>query len=399
MSWEENNILDQRLNFINSYLNEGYSIAELSREFGISRPTAHKFIKRYNEEGPAGLHDKSRAPYNHPNAVPLDIVERVLAFKAEKMTWGPRKIYERLKRISPETKWPVASTIGIIFERHGLIQKYKKRRKASPSPHLTKPDGPNSVWYTDFKGWFKTKDGKKCHPLTITDGSSRYIIRCQGLLSEDTDSSMAVFAGAFMEFGLPAVIRSDNGSPFASVAPAGLSRLSLWFLKLGIMPERTKLGHPEENGSHENMHRHLKKDIVFRSPAVNLFAQQKDFDRFVNEFNYERPHGSLEYMTPSDFYVPSDRPFPLLVPGFIYPEEYTARSVHKNGCIRWKGREIFISEVYIGEFLGMYPIEKKYWEVYIGPIMIGILDEGERKLISGKDVKILLKELKVEGGK
>ena len=396
MPWKEVHVLDERLKFINLCLEKKHPLAEICREFGISRPTAYKFLQRYNDEGPAGLHDKPRAPHAHPNSVSPDIEEQILKAKTAYPTWGPRKLRAWLQKKYQACCWPAPSTIGEILKRNGLTRKSRLRRKASPSSALTRPDGPNSVWTVDFKGWFRTKDGKKCHPLTIIDAHSRYIIRCQALSREDTDSAMPVFVGAFLEFGLPAVIRSDNGPPFASVAAGGFSRLSLWFLKMGIVPERIKPGHPEENGSHENMHRFLKADIIVNSPSENLHGQQRNFDRFVREYNEERPHEALGYKTPSELYVPSSYRFPLAAPKFTYSKEYTLRSVHKDGSIRWKRKDIYISEVFRRETVGLLPIHDCYWKVYMGPVVVGVLDEGVKKFLSGKDADKILRDFEEE---
>ena len=389
MPWKEAHVLDERLEFICMCLKGDYSMAELCREFGISRPTGYKFAERYEQEGPQGLHDLSRAPHSHPNAIPKEIEDMILGAKAAHPTWGPRKLLPWLQRKIPGIHWPVNSTTGEILKRHGLTCSRRCRRKATPSSTLTLPDGPNAVWCADLKGWFRTRDGRRCDPLTIMDAHSRYLLRCQVLAKTDTATVMPIFTAAFREFGLPAVIRTDNGSPFSSVGLGGLSHMSLWFLKLGITPERIRPGCPYENGSHERMHRTLKNDIC-RDPAANLRAQQRDFDGYLPEYNEERPHEALGYQTPAEFYVPSLRRYPLRVPEFTYPEEFTVRSVHKNGCIRWGGHEIFISEVFSGEWVGFLHVTDRHWKVYIGPLAVGVLDESTKRLLPEKSAKQFL---------
>ncbi len=309
MSWKETNVFEQRNNFITGYYCYGYSMTELCKAFGVSRRTGYKFIRRYEEEGIEGLYDKSSAPRIHPNSTEPQIVRLLLNAKISHPHWGPRKLVRWLSEKHYGIRFPAVSTAGDILKRHGMVKSKKRRRRhraqGTPFSDATKP---NDVWCADFKGWFKVRDGKKCEPLTITDARSRYLITCQGLRNTKTETVKKRFAMAFKEYGLPKALRTDNGPPFSSRGLAGLSRLSVWWLKLGIIPERIEPGHPEQNGRHERMHLTLKKETAI-PPRENLRKQQASFDLFKEEYNTERPHEALNDQSPCSVFKPSNRPY------------------------------------------------------------------------------------------
>lgn len=363
------------------YLADECGMTELCEYFGVSRKTGYKWVERYRREGPEGLLDRSRAPRSHPRAILDPVVEVLLEARRKHPTWGPRKILPWLARKRPDLDLPAPSTVGDLFRRYGLTRPRRRRRRVPP---FTKPfekcSAPNSVWCTDFKGQFRTGDGQMCYPLTITDAYSRLIIRCKGLEAPKGAAVRPVFESAFREFGLPKAIRSDNGTPFASRGPGGLSKLSIWWLKLGIGHERIEPGRPEQNGRHERMHRTLKRETA-TPPKGTLRAQQRHFNRFVREFNEERPHEALGQQTPSSYYQRSERRYPRKLPTFRYPDDAVTRKVHPTGRVRWPGRRfIYIGEALIGEHIEFVPIDDDLWEVRLGPLTIGLLDETRFEL-------------------
>ena len=293
MPWKVSGVVEKRKQFVAEYESEQWTMTELCRLYGITRPTGYGVLQRYAEQGEAGLEERSRAPRWHPNQTAPEIEEQVLELRREHMRWGPRTLRARLQRLHPEVSWPAASTIGSLLEGEGLTRHRPKRRKVAPyTEPLAAATAPNRVWCADFKGWFRTQDGKRIDPLTISDAHSRYLLRCQAVEATDTARVQAIFEAAFRECGMPEAIRSDNGPPFASRAIAGLSRLAVWWMKLGIVAERIAAGHPEQNGRHERMHRTLAEETA-SPPAANRRAQQRAFDRFRRVYNEERPHQGL----------------------------------------------------------------------------------------------------------
>jgi transposase InsO family protein len=350
------------------------SKAEICRRYGVSRKTGYKFAGRYELEGPAGLFDRSRAPHVHPNAVGEDEEAMVLALRAEHPSWGPKKIKARLEAVHRHRAWPAASTIGAILSRHGLVARRKQRRRAAPSVSPLYPaDEANQVWGIDFKGWFRTSDGSRCDPLSISDLASRYVIRLQAVTRPDGEHVWPVVEAAFIEFGVPERMRSDNGPPFASTGAGGLSRLSVKLIKAGVMPERIEPGKPQQNGRHERLHRTLKAETA-RPPAANLRAQQRRFDDFRRTFNEERPHEALGQETPASHFAPSERSYSCRLKEPEYPDGHDIRRVRQNGEIKWKGELIFLSEALAGEPVGIAEADEGRFSVNFGPVYLGFLD-------------------------
>lgn len=374
MPWKETCVMDEKFQFIGYYLNKEWSVAALCREFGISRKTGYKYIQRYEEIGLDGLKEQSKAPYHHPNAVSENSQEVILSLRSAHPSWGPKKLRGWLLRHKPRFACPSASTIGEILKRHGLTVPRRRSRKFPP---YTQPfvdcTASNAVWCADFKGWFPTGDKKRCHPLTISDAYSRYLLRCHHVRQPDFTHVKPVFDAAFMEYGLPVAIRTDNGAPFATTTVAGLSLLSIWWIKLGIIPERIEPGHPEQNGRHERMHKTLKA-ATGKPPKANLRAQQKAFDSFRIEYNNQRPHEALNQNTPVSYYQCSPRPYPLKTPEVDYPKEYQVRKVLHQGDIKWKSKHIYLSDTLAGEIIGMEQIDERLFQLYFSHIKLAILD-------------------------
>ena len=332
MGWKETRVQDERLRFVQEVLTREDAMAAVCRRFGVSRKTGYKWLDRYAQQGVAGLADQSKAPKRQAQAFPAEIEREILALRARYPTWGEDKLKARLERTNPDINWPAHSTIGALLKRHGLTHPGKRRRHATPSSKLTSAKAPNQVWAIDFKGWFETGDGKRCDPLTISDTASRYLLRCQRVARSDTAHVRPLMEATFREYGLPTRILSDNGPPFASTGLAGLSRLSVWWIRLGIQLQRIDPGHPEQNGRHERMHRTLKAETA-TPPERNLRAQQRAFDRFRQIYNQERPHESLAMATPASVYQPSWRPYPERLPELEYPDRMLPRRVQSKGDI------------------------------------------------------------------
>ncbi len=367
--------MEEKLRFVFEYDASERTMTELCQHYGISRETGYIWLRRYRATGVAGLVERSRAAQRHPNQTPEDIERMVLDLRQAHMRWGPRKLKRVLQRDEPGRVWPATSTIGALLQREGLVVARRKRTRTAPySAPLAHADEANRVWCADFKGWFRTADGQRIDPLTISDAYSRYLLRCQAVEKTDTARVQAIFEAAFREYGMPEAIRTDNGPPFASSAVAGLSRLAVWWIKLGIVPERIAAGHPEQNGRHERMHRTLKQEAA-QPPAANRRKQQRALDRFRQEYNEVRPHEALEMRTPGAVYEPSMRAFPARVPEPEYPESMVVRSVRPHGHFRWKNKhDVHLSEVLWGERVGLLPEDDRWFTIYFAQVPIARFD-------------------------
>ena len=373
--------MEERIRFVMYYFEHEWSMSALCREFGISRKTGYKMIQRYIEGGVEGLRDHSRAPHHHPSAVSEAVEQTVLAARHRHPTWGPKKLRAWLGRHDGSLKWPAASTMGQILNRHGLtVRRHRSRKTRVYDQPFVGCDYPNAVWSADFKGWFLTADGSRCDPLTISDNHSRYLLRCQAVRPTDYEAVKPVFEAVFREYGLPVAIRTDNGPPFATTTVGGLSKLSIWWLKLGIISERIEPGKPAQNGRHERMHRTLKRETA-SPPKRTWRAQQRAFDHFCDEYNRERPHEAIDQRTPADLYVSSPRPYPLILPAMTYPDEMIIRSVKSQGDISWKGRHVYLSDTLAGEIVGLCQLNDRLWDIYFGPVRLAQLDSFEKRLI------------------
>jgi transposase InsO family protein len=381
MPWKESSVMEERMRFVLEYERGLCSMAELCRRYGISRTTGYVWVGRHEAEGLEGLHERSRAPLRPANQTPEEIEAAVLELRREHMRWGPRKLKWVLEQAAPEVRWPAASTIGAMLAREGLALARKKRQRTPPyTQPLAGATAPNRVWCADFKGWFRTQDGQRIDPLTISDAHSRYLLRCQVVEKTDSERVQAIFAATFAEYGMPEAIRSDNGVPFAARAVNGISRLSLWWMKLGIRPERIQAGHPEQNGRHERMHRTLKQETA-TPPAATARAQQRAFDRFRRDYNQLRPHEALGMQTPTSVYMSSPRFYPGRVREPEYDSGLRVRRVQQQGQFRWKSQRVFLGTVFQGERVALLPRDDRYFLVYFAQFPIALLDSRELKIL------------------
>lgn len=380
MPWRQSAPMDERLKFIGDYARGELEVAELCRRYSISRKTGYKWIARYELDGGAGLLDRSRRPRSCPHRTATEVEEALVELRQLHPTWGAKKLLKVLGQRQPRWALPARSTCCDLLLRHGLVP-YKRRRRPliHPGRPLTGMDAPNAIWTADFKGQFRTGDGEYCYPLTVVDGYSRFLLGCQGLRSTRIELAKPVFQRLFAEYGLPQMIRTDNGVPFASTALGRLSTLSVWWIRLGIRPELIQPAHPEQNGRHERMHRTLKAETT-RPPRDNLSAQQVRFNRFRREYNEVRPHEALDQEVPASLYCPSPRPLPRKVPPIDYPAQFEVRLVSNNGGIRWNCEWVNVTHTLGGEYVGLEEVGDGLWDVFFGPLKLGRLDERRRRI-------------------
>lgn len=386
MPWKETHVEEERMKFIVECLDResDWSMSDVCRAFGISRKTGYKWLERYDSFGLEGLKDLSRTPKAQPNAVSDAVVERLLKVRRRHRFWGPRKIVAWLGRKEPAISWPAPSTAGEVLKRHGLVRPRRRRRRAirQDGARLSQPLAANDQWGADFKGWFRTGDTQRCDPLTISDGFSRFLLRCRVVERPDDDHTRPVFRSTFREYGLPAAMRTDNGPPFASMqALGGLTRLSAWWVKLGIALERIDPGKPQQNGRHERMHETLKQETA-RPPRANGRAQQHAFDDFWYVYNFERPHEALGDTPPAQSYEASPRPYPEQEPEMTYPGHFEVRQVRTSGEIKWRGEFLYVSQALVGEPVGLEPVSERHWQMFFGPVALGLLDDHTGKLLA-----------------
>jgi len=382
MPWNESTRMDERRFFVEAYLSGRFTMAELCRSAGVSRPTGYLWVERYRGHGEAGLWDRSHAVRSCPHRTPTSVADRLIELRRDHPFWGPRKLRAVARRRWPALAWPSRSTIAVILRREGLSASRRPRRRQSERAGTTArtPAHPNELWTFDFKGQFLTGDHRYCYPLTTTDLASRQLLQCVAL-PDTRGAAVERHSDALMrELGLPEAIHSDGGAPFASVGLGRLSRLSLHWLRLGIRLERSRPASPQDNASHERMHRTLKQETT-RPPEHNLTAQQRRFDRFREQFNHERPHEALDDHTPAQFYRRSERPFPRQLEEVCYPGHFEQRRINKLGQMRWKAQRLFVGGVFAGATVGLEEIEDGVWSLYFASHMLARLDEHVGKLI------------------
>jgi putative transposase len=375
MPWSETSAMEQRAQFIRDWLTHKHHVSELCARYGISRKTGYKWIERYMARGPDGLLDRGHEAQLVHNKTPAEVEQALLALRQRHPSWGAKKLLHTLSVREPTLELPGRSTVCDILSRNGLISKKPRRRSVG---HPGRPSSqivlPNDCWSADFKGQFRTGDGLYCYPLTVTDNYSRYLLGCQALAGTTHDASKAVFTRLFKQYGLPSRMRTDNGVPFAASALGRLSRLSVWWIKLGVLPELIEPGQPQQNGRHERMHRTLK-DETTKPPAANARAQQRKFDAFMREFNHERPHEALDMQTPAQRYQASPRPMPDTLAQPEYPDRFEVRYVSANGGIRWRRQWVNVTSALVGEYVGLEEIDDGQWDVYFGALRLGRLHE------------------------
>jgi transposase InsO family protein len=383
MAWHQSEPMTERVKLITDYLSGNYGVSDLSRRYGVSRKTIYKWLGRHEEEGWRGLEDESRAPHQQANALKPEVEEAILALKVRWPDWGAPKLRHKLKGQLGEQRCPAESTVSAVLKRHGLVKAPRKRNRAvsGGTGPLDGCDGANQVWCVDFKGWWRTQDGKRCDPLTVCDGWSRYLLRCVGM-GEGTGSELVRvhFDLLFREYGLPLAIRSDNGAPFASTGLGGLTKLSVWWLRLGLRLERITPGCPQENGRQERFHLTLQQSSA-RAPRENLGKQQAAFDELREVYNHERPHEALDLRVPGDLYVPSERTYNGHLPASReYPVDWTVRAVRGGGQMKWRSRDVSVSQALAGERIGFEPVADGVWKVWFEALELGGFDERKGRI-------------------
>lgn len=381
MPWQEVLPVDLRMKLVTDWLSGLFTMTELAAEYGVARKTGYKWVDRYERGGPSALADGSRRPRHHPATTDPQIVTQLVAARQRFPFWSAPKLVTWLAEHHPHGRWPRRTAAYEVLRRQGLSRGASRPRRRPPIARtLTAPTRVNELWTTDFKGQFRMGDCAYCHPLTLRDGHSRFVLRCDGLPGETYALTRPCFERAFREYGLPDRIRSDNGRPFAGVGLAGLSQLSVWWLRLGIQLERITPGHPEQNGSHEQFHAVLKRHTA-RPPAANLRAQQRRFNGFQREYNQDRPHDALGQRPPARLYVASARPYPTQLPTLDYPPHFEVRRVGVNGTISWRSAPLFVTEALRGEPIGLEEIADGIWSVWYGRVPIARLNDRTRTWI------------------
>lgn len=387
MPWNETTVVLERTRFVLEAERGEWPIAELCRRYGISRKTGYYWIRRYKEEGLAGLEARSRRPKTSPQATDSEVVSKIVEMRRARPKWGARKILRILSRAQPELELPASSTAHEILRRAGLTKPRRRRgrRRGAHGAGFSPSRAPNDLWTCDYKGEFRLGDGTLCFPLTIQDHASRYLIAIKSRRSTKSAPAREVFEEAFRTYGLPRRMGSDNGPPFSSAAIAGLSRLSVWWLKLGIVIEHIEPGRPEQNGRHERLHRTLLEEeaIPRRPPCADMTEQDERFATFHRDYNEVRPHEALAYATPAEVYEPSWRPYTDETPGLDYPAHFERRQVRRDGCMKWRGELIFVSQVLAGEPVALEEIDDGLWQIYFGPLVLGRIRNGGRRINPG----------------
>lgn len=384
MPWKDCKPMDERLLFVADYVRGISSFSNLCARYGVSRKTGYKWVSRYRLEGAEGLVQRSSRPLTRPTQIPYAVERAIIELRTNgRMELGPKKIQARLRERYPDRAPPSRTTIYNVLKRAGLVAPRHLRRRVAPARALTaEVNAPNVLWSADFKGQFLTGDRQWCYPLTVMDHSSRYLLGCRALPGTRTHETRQAFERLFRCYGLPQRLRTDNGVPFASLGTAGLSRLSIWWIRLGIVPERIQPGRPQQNGRHERMHRTLKAAVA-RPPASNVAAQQRRFDRFRHQYNLDRPHEALAQCTPASCYSASLRAYPKRLPEPTYPGYMVVNRVCDNGVIYWNNWRIYVAYLLAGEHVGIEATGDGIWTAHFGPVCLGSFDE--RSLKPGDD--------------
>ena len=370
--------MDQRVAFMAEWLRAEWTMTELAERYGLSRKTAHKWVARYQADPVHGMAERSRAPHGHGRAHDDQVRAAVIALRRQHPHWGPKKLRAILQRRAPAGEWPAASTMGDWLRAAGLSAPRRRRRHVVPlTAPLAAAAAPNDVWSADFKGWFRTQDGTRCDPLTIADAQSRFVLCCRIVVPSEV-GVRPWFDRVFREYGLPAALRTDNGAPFASLGPARLTRLAVWWLKLGIHLDRIDPGHPEQNGRHERFHLTLQQETA-TPPAATARQQQRRFDAMRAEFNAERPHEALGQQPPARVYVASSRRYPTRLEEPWYDATHQVRRVKAMGAIKWQGAEVFVSKAVRGELVGLAETEQGDWTVRFMHLELGRIDRRTQR--------------------
>ncbi len=363
MPWKGVTVSEQRQRFLEDYQLNYYSVTDLAERFGISRNTAYRWINRFKQHGQAGYHELSRRPYTCPWQTDRAIVKELVKLRKARPNWGPKKLLDLMQHRDPGRQLPSVSTGARILAREGLVKPRRRYRRAHPGCPKSIPQGPNDIWPADYKGQFRLKNGNYCFPLTVSDLSSRFLLGVDAHPAISLEKTFTHFTQLFETYGLPNRIRTDNGVPFASNALARLSRLSVWFIKLGIYPELIEPGKPQQNGVHERMHRTLKQEATI-PPANSLRAQQRKFDDFREDFNQVRPHEAIGMKRPGEIYQPSNRRMPKQIEPYDYPAHYLVRRVSRAGTIRVFHKQIFISNTLQEDYVGLEEVDDGVYDLF-----------------------------------
>jgi putative transposase len=370
--------MDERLRFVRDAQRDHFTMSELCARYGVSRRIGYKWLARYDAEGRAGLVDRPHTPRHCPHKIPPAMEELLILERVAHPHWGARKLLAVLRRAHPRLRsWPAASTVADLLSRRGLVQKRRSRR-AAVHPGVVRPVtvAPNDLWTADFKGQFRTGDGKYCYPLTIADLHTRYLLCCRGTLSTQTVSAKPIFERTFRAYGLPVAIRTDNGVPFATQAIHGISYLNVWWMRLGIQHQRIRPGCPQENGAHERMHRTLKRQAI-KPVRASCTAQQKNFDAFQREYNDERPHERLNQETPASQYQHSARPYPERLPVLEYPAHFLVKKITTGGTFRFRERLLYLANALVDQHIGLEETDDGIWAINLNTVLLATFDERD----------------------
>jgi putative transposase len=378
MPWRESGPMDERLQFVRDAQRDHFTMSELCARYGVSRRIGYKWLARYETEGRRGLADRSHVPHHCPHKIRSEMEELLLSARRAHPHWGARKLLAVLARQYPRVRaWPAASTVADLLARRGLVQKRHPRRKPL-HPGVVRPttDAPNDLWTADFKGQFRTGDGQYCYPLTLADQHTRYLLACRALRSTQTVTAKPIFERAFRVYGLPVAIRTDNGVPFATQAIHGLSYLNVWWMRLGIVHQRSRPGCPQDNGAHERMHRTLKRQAI-KPVRTTCTAQQRNFDAFRAEYNDERPHEHLGQQTPASQYRTSARPYPERLPVLEYPGHFLVKKITTGGTFRFQRRLLYLANAMVDQQIGLEETDDGIWAIHFNGVLLATFDERD----------------------
>jgi putative transposase len=378
MPWRESGPMDERLRFVRDAQRDHFTMSELCARYGVSRRIGYKWLMRYDAEGRTGLADRSHVPHHCPHKIQFAMEEMLITERIAHPHWGARKLLAALRRKHARIRyWPAASTVADLLARRGLVEKRRSRR-ASVHPGVVRPVtfAPNDLWTADFKGQFRTGDGKYCYPLTIADLHSRYLLTCRGVLSTQTVRAKPIFERTFREYGLSLAIRTDNGVPFATQAIHGMSYLNVWWMRLGIQHQRIHPGCPQENGAHERMHRTLKRQAI-KPVRASCTAQQRNFDAFQHEYNHERPHERLNQETPASQYQHSSRPYPERLPALEYPAHFLVKKINTAGTFRFRDRILYLANALVEQHIGLEETDDGIWAIHFNTVLLATFDERD----------------------
>src|SRR6267142_1520904 len=377
MPWRETSSMTERKRFIDDTHRGLFSMTELCARYGISRKTGYKWLDRYDAQGQEGLRDRSHAPEACPHKISADVAGAICEMRRAHPSWGPRKLLAALRRRQRTLRLPAPSTAGDLLAREGLVKKRaRRRRQVHPGVVAPLTTRPNDLWTSDFKGHFRTGDGRYCYPLTVADLHSRLLLGCDALLSTQGREARPCFERLFREYGLPGAIRTDNGVPFATTGIHGLSQLNVWWMRLGIQHQRIRPASPQENGAHERMHKTLKGEAI-RPPRSTLATPQRAFNDFRRLYNDERPHEALHDRTPASLYRPSRREYSGTLPPVEYPGHFIVKRVTNAGTIRLRKRLLFLANALKQHPVGLEEIDDGVWSIHFCRVLLGRVDERD----------------------